>query len=53
MKLESWQLWGYVAACVVVPLAWGAVSAWLFARRDRARALERQREQLPPIDYVI
>jgi hypothetical protein len=48
--------WLYLAACVVVPAAWGALSAWLFSRRDR-----RARADAPPapgrpdphIDYMI
>ena len=43
--------WLYVVACLVVPAAWGAASAWLFSRADRHRdARERER---PPIDYMI
>ena len=41
----------YVAACVVVPAAWGALSVWLFRRLERRRA-ETERSA-PPIDYSI
>ncbi len=43
--------WFYIAACVLVPALWGAVSAWLFSGLDRRRR-EKQRER-PPIDYMI
>jgi hypothetical protein len=46
----DWQQWTYVAACVAVPAAWGAFSAWLFSRLDARR---RPVAAPPPIDYVI
>ena len=46
----DWQEWAYVAACLVVPAAWGAFSAWLFSRIDRRRA---GRSTPPPLDYMI
>ena len=41
----------YVAACVLVPAAWGVLSVWLFRRLERRRA-ETSRPA-PPIDYSI
>ena len=41
--------WAYIGACLVIPAAWGALSAWLFSRRDQ-RASDTSR---PPIDYMI
>ena len=43
--------WLYIAACVIVPALWGAVSAWLFSRLDRRR--REQMPERPPIDYMI
>jgi hypothetical protein len=53
MRID-WSLWAYVAACVVVPAAWGAFAAWLFGRLD----LRRKKTGSPPrerafIDYSI
>ena len=44
--------WFYVAACILVPAAWGAVSAWLFARLDKRRA-PKEEERAPRVDYMI
>lgn len=43
---------GYIAACLIVPAAWGALTAWLFTRGDRKRKAA-ELERRPPIDYVI
>jgi hypothetical protein len=43
---------GYIAACILVPALWGAITAWLFTRRDKQREAE-ELERRPPIDYVI
>jgi len=48
--LEGWSKVAYVAACVVVPALWGAVTAWVFTRRDRRKA---EADRRPPIDYHI
>lgn len=47
--------WVYVAACVVVPVAWGAITAWLFSRRGKkaADAAAQAAADRPPMDYVI
>lgn len=51
---SAWQLWGYVAACVVVPAAWGVLSAWVFQRLDRRKqSLENEAARRPPVDYSI
>ncbi len=42
--------WLYLAACLLVPAAWGVFSAWLFSRADRKAAEDDRR---PPVDYVI
>ena len=42
--------WLYIAACVAVPGAWGAFSAWLFSRLDRRKKSTQDR---PRIDYTI
>ena len=47
--------WAYVAACVLVPVAWGALTAWLFSRRDRKRrgVKAESAPARPTIDYMI
>ena len=46
----TWHAIGYLAACLLVPAAWGGFSAWLFSRLDRRRAPPAQS---PHIDYMI
>jgi hypothetical protein len=56
MDDTGWTRWAYVAACVIVPAAWGALTAWLFSRGDRrAAAAGAPRPPQPPshIDYTI
>ena len=48
--MADWPEWLYIGACLVVPAAWGAFSAWLFGRFDRSRSQSDDRE---PMDYVI
>lgn len=48
--MPSLQQVGYVAACVVVPMAWGAVVHWLFAAWHARRAA---RHPLPPPETVL
>lgn len=49
--------WAYVAACVLAPMAWGALTAWLFSRRDRKRSKVAgaggDDAARPTIDYMI
>jgi hypothetical protein len=45
--------WAYVAACVLVPLCWGAVAAKVFAALDRRRAWRKPDPDEPPMDYMI
>lgn len=51
MGSSDWQQWLYIAACVIVPATWGAVTAWLFSRLDRRRA--RRDQAAREIDYMI
>jgi hypothetical protein len=46
----DWQQLAYLAACLVVPAAWGAFSAWLFSRIDARR---RGSARPAPVDYMI
>ena len=46
---STWAMWGYIAACIAAPAAWGAVAAWLFTRGD---AKSRPSDQ-PTVDYMI
>jgi hypothetical protein len=52
MGSSDWREWLYVAACVLLPGAWGAFTAWLFARLDRRRKLREEQNRLT-IDYMI
>jgi hypothetical protein len=47
----DWDRLGYVAVCVLLPAAWGAIAAWLFGRLDRRRAARKP--DRPPLDYSI
>lgn len=54
-----WKLIGYALLCVLTPLAWGFLVAWLSARLEARlhRAADTNAEQpakpLPPIEYHI
>lgn len=50
MEFSGWKQWAYVAACVLVPVVWGGITAWLFTRRD---AEADEADKPPPIDYMI
>ena len=50
MEFSGWKEWAYVGACVLVPILWGGLTAWLFTRGDGKRDAAEQR---PPIDYMI
>ncbi|MBL4633395.1 MAG: hypothetical protein JKY56_05970 [Kofleriaceae bacterium] len=46
--------WLYIAACLLVPAAWGITSAWLFAKIDaRRKPKTSQSPAQPPVDYSI
>jgi hypothetical protein len=45
--------WIHVAACVVVPAAWGIAMFYVFEAIDRRRQKRARREAPPPIDYSI
>lgn len=47
--LTGWTKVAYIAACLVVPAAWGAFAAWLFTRGDKNKDAERP----PHVDYMI
>lgn len=51
--MTGWPEWLYIGACLVVPAAWGAFSAWLFGRLDRRRRAAAPGDRRPPLDYVI
>ncbi|MEZ4221137.1 MAG: hypothetical protein R3B13_09415 [Polyangiaceae bacterium] len=43
----------YVAACVLVPAAWGVIMYFLFEWLQARRRNKRLEERPPPIDYSI
>ena len=45
--------WLYVAACVVVPAAWGVLMYFVFGALRRRRQRETTRPEQPPVDYSI
>ena len=53
MDGSGWNIWVYIGACLAVPAAWGALSAWLFGRLDRRGAADEAEQRRPPVDYAI
>ncbi|HZP84193.1 MAG TPA: hypothetical protein VFB21_21305 [Chthonomonadaceae bacterium] len=56
----DWNRFLYVAACVVVPVAWGLVVLWvsnrietLVLRQGRRKGLKDEEAAMPPLDYHI
>lgn len=50
---SGWREWIYIAACLLVPAAWGVVSAHIFERIDRRKKLADDAARRPPVDYSI
>lgn len=45
--------WLYVAACVVIPGAWGVLAYFAFGAFERRRKHAARRDARPPVDYSI
>jgi hypothetical protein len=43
----------YIAACIIVPAAWGVLMYVCFNAIDSRRLAQRQADAPPPIDYSI
>lgn len=56
----NWTHLGYVAACVLVPVAWGLLVVWAsnwveqrVKRSDKARRHDEEPTALAPLEYHI
>ncbi len=51
MSGEGWNFWLYLGTCLVVPAAWGVLSAWLFGRLDKRTSKVDDDRSI--VDYII
>lgn len=53
LRVTNMTGWLYVAACVLLPGAWGVFMYWAFSAFDRRRKQAARRDARPPVDYSI
>ena len=47
VSFDGMSLVLYIVACLAIPAAWGAITAWLFRRADSKAS------RGPDVDYII